>query len=282
MASNARKQGGRVTPKGTKPPVKTPKGGGGSARSPEPAEMTPNRQMRRAGFNPEPANPQQAGRMRIVLIAAGAVTALAVIALIVVFRLSGTWIGLLGLAAGMATGLAVASGKTWAADKGRPIAIGLAVLGVVVTAVGVSGVVEIHWPFGALIGCGLGALFAELATQQMTAPPGPPQSALALLRRGGAQCIEAPSTGNCLWATPDGRIRVIVGATVGDGVGNDKILTDKHVRKARQRGTMVARRMASAGVEQGVTCVVDASIATIKDGDDLICSSAGLSKALAR
>ena len=120
MASNTRKQGGRVTPKGTRPPAKNPKAASAAAAkaagAPDlPVNEGPNRQMRRAGHNIE-APEQNPGRMRLILIAVAVVLGLAVLACMVFFRLSGTWIGLLGLAAGTATGMAVSTGRTWFAD----------------------------------------------------------------------------------------------------------------------------------------------------------------------
>lgn len=285
MASNAGKKSGRVTAKGTQPPVKKPRvpGAGGGKSEKASAPETPNRQMRRSGFVPEaPEKPPSADRMKWILIGGGAVAAILVITCIVAFHVSGTWIGLIGLVAGFATGIAVSTGKTWAADKGRMIAIGIAVFGVVTTAIGVANIIDFHWPLFALFGCGAGAAMAELSTQQMAPPQSPPQSALALLKRTGAQQIPAPSTGDCLWATPDGRIRVIVGASIPEGTAADKVLTDKNVRKSRQKGAMMLRRMAGLGAEPGVTCVVDSAVTTVRDGDDIVCSSAGLTKALAR
>ncbi len=285
MASKAQnKGGGRTTAKGTKPPVKRPKGPEADAktgRGDAPVENNPNRQMRRSGRVAEPVAPNT-DRMRLILIAAGVVTALLVIGCIVAFRLSGTWIGVLGLAVGLGTGLAVTMGKAPLADKGRMVAIGLVVFGVVVTVIGVSGIVDFHWPFAALIGCGLGALMAEFSNQQVTPPQSPPQSAMALLKRNGAQLLPAPTAGSCVWATPDGRIRVIVGASVAEGTAADKILTDRSVRRSRQRGQMLAKRMEAVGGEPGMVLVVDLPITTMRDGDDIICSAAGLTKALAR
>lgn len=292
VASNAGKKSGRVTAKGTQPPVKKPRvpGQGGSkqsGRGDAPAESavpaTPNRQMRRAGLGgPEQPDNPQADRMKWILIGGGAVSAVLVITCVVAFRVSGTWVGLLGLIAGFAAGIAVSTGKTWAATKGREIAIGIAVFGALATALGVSGLLDFHWPLVALFGCGLGAAMAELSSQQMTPPQSPPQSALALLRRNGAQQIPAPSTGSCVWATPDGRIRVIVGASIPEGTEADKVLTDKNVRKSRQKGAMLLRRMAGLGAQPGITCVVDSAITTVRDGDDIVCSAAGLTKALSR
>ena len=290
MASNARKQGGRVTPKGTRPPAKNPRPGAGGApaaggkgaASPDlPVNEGPNRQMRRAGHDIQ-APEQNPGRMRLILIAIAAVVGLAALACMIFFRLSGTWVGILGLAAGTATGMAVSTGRTWFADKGRWVAIALVVIGVVVAGVGLSGVVDIHWPITALIGCGVGAMFAEVSSQQMTPPDGPPASAVALLRRLGAQKLDAPTAGGTVWATPDGRIRVIIGATLAKGTTPDKLLTDRNVRRQRQRGDLVLRRMAALNVEKGLICVVDEAVPTTQDGNDLICSAAGLSKALSR
>ena len=85
-----------------------------------------------------------------------------------------------------------------------------------------------------------------------------------------------------MWATPDGRIRVIIGATLAKGSTPDKVLTDRNVRRQRQRGDLVLRRMAAINVEKGLICVVDEAVPTTQDGNDLICSAAGLSKALSR
>lgn len=295
MASNAGKKGGRTTAKGTRPPAKktgpTPKADApAAAKGPQGAQGSPtntvNRQMRRSGLVPESATNDegeaQLGRMKLVLWIGGGVTLLAVLLCIVFFRLSGTWVGLLGAAAGLAAGLAVSTGRTRFADKGRLIAIILAAIGVVVTAIGVSGIVDVHWPFAALIGCGFGAAVSELSAQQMTPPESPPQAAIALLRRTGAQPIPAPSTGSSLWATPDGRIRVIVGASIGEGLSNEQILKDRNIRRSRQRGALVLRRMQGFGAEPGLTIVVDTGITTIRDGSDVICSAAQLNKVLSR
>ncbi len=280
MASKAQnKGGGRVTAKGTKPPVKRPRGSEDDGKAP--VEQNPNRQMRRSGRIAEPVAPNT-DRMRLVLIASGVVITIAVITCMVLFHLSGTWIGLLGLAVGLATGLAVTTGKTFVADKGRMVAIGLVAVGVVATGIGVSGIVDFHWPFVALLGCGLGALIAEFSNQQVTPPQSPPQAAMALLKRNGAQLLPAPTAGSCVWATPDGRIRVIVGASPAEGTEADKILTDRSVRRSRQRGQMLSKRMESVGGEPGLVLVVDSPITTMRDGDDIICSAAGLTKALAR
>jgi len=292
VASSQGKKTGRVTAKGTKPPAKPGRtaatgagrkgSAGDAAAAPSTPLNSPNRQMRRSGNVPEPVEAGQEGRLKLVLIAGGAITAVLVLLCLVLFHLSGTWIGLIGIAAGLATSVAVSTGKTWAADKGRVIAIGIAAVGVLATILGVSGVVNFHWPLAALIGCGLGAAVAELSAQQMTPPQGPPQSAIALLRRTGAQQIPAPSTGDCVWATPDGRIRVIVGATIPEDASGDDLLRDKHVRRSLQRGSLVTRRLAAIGVESGIICVVSSATVTVRDGDDTICSAAGLTKALAR
>ncbi len=289
MASNARKQGGRVTPKGTKPAAKKPRSAPGAVApgsktgaAPDlPMNEGPNRQMRRAGHDVPTADPQQ-GRMKWILIAIAVVLGLSVIACMVFFGISGTWIGLLGLAAGTATGMAVSTGRTWFADKGRYVAIALAVIGVAVTAIGIGGVLDIHWAFVALIGCGIGAMFAEISSQQMTPPDAPPAAAVALLRRMGAQKLDAPTAGGTVWATPDGRIRVIVGATLAKGTTPEKVLNDRNLRRSRQRGDLVLRRMAALNAEKGLICVVDSAVPTTQDGNDLICSAAGLSKALSR
>ena len=286
MASNARKQGGRVTAKGTRPPAKKPTSGAaavakGAAAPDLPTNEGPNRQMRRAGHTID-APDQNPGRMRLILIAIAVVLGLAVLACMFFFRLSGTWVGILGLAAGAATGMAVSTGRTWFADKGRWVAIALGAIGVIVAGVGVSGLVDIHWPLTALLGCGIGAMFAEVSSQQMTPPDGPPASAVALLRRIGAQKLDAPTAGGTVWATPDGRIRVIVGASLAKGSTPDKVLTDRNVRRQRQRGDLVLRRMQALHVEKGLICVIDEAVPTTQDGNDLICSAAGLSKALSR
>jgi hypothetical protein len=290
VASNARKQGGgRTTPKGTRPPAKkagaaAPKAGApaGKGAAPElPVNEGPNRQMRRAGHTID-APEQNTSRMRMILIAIGAALALSTLALIFFLGLNGTWIGLLGLAAGIATGMAVSTGRTWFADKGRWVAIALVAIGVVVAGLGTSGVVAIDWSIVALAGCGIGAMFAEISSQQMTPPDGPPASAVALLRRMGAQKLDAPTAGGTVWATPDGRIRVIIGATLAKGSTPDKVTTDRNVRRQRQRGDLVLRRMAALNVEKGLICVVDEGVPTTQDGNDLICSPAGLSRALSR
>lgn len=198
------------------------------------------------------------------------------------FGASGLWIGLLGAAAGLGTGLAVSTGRTKLADKGRLVAIVLVAVGVVATAIGFADVIDFHWPLAALIGCGFGAAISELSAQQMTPPPSPPQSALAPLRRTGAQAIPGAQHGLMPWATPDGRIRIIVGASIAEGLSGEQILKDRNIRRSRQRGSLVARRMASFGAEPGLTVVVDNAITTIRDGDDTICSAAGLNKALSR
>jgi hypothetical protein len=286
VASNARKQGGRTTPKGTRPPVKkSATGAPPTAKgAPElPVNEGPNRQMRRAGHTidaPDPASGQS--RMKWILIAVGVVLAISVIACIVFFGLSGTWIGILGLAAGVATGMAVSTGRTWFADKGKVVAIVLAVIGLAVTGLGLSNVVTIHWSFVALFGCGLGAMFAWVSDQQMTPPDAPPAAAVALLRRMGAQKLDAPTAGGTVWATPDGRIRVIIGTTLAKGTTPDKLLADRNLRRNRQRGDLVLRRMAAINAEKGLICVVDSAVPTTVDGADLICSAAGLSRALSR
>lgn len=287
MASSQAKKTGRVTAKGTKPPAKPGKNPGGASRgagsADRPTPATPNRQMRRSGQVPEPIETQgQENRLKLVMIIGGVVTALLVVLFAVLFHVSGTWVGILGAVAGLATSVAVSTHKTWAADKGRPIAIGIAVVGVAATAFGLSGVIDVHWPLAALLGCGLGAAIAELSAQQMTAPQPPPQSAIALLRRTGAQHIPAPSTGTSVWATPDGRIRVIVGATIPENSNGDDLLRDRKVRQSLQRGSLVIRRMGPLGVQPGIICVVSSPTTTVRDGDDIICSAAGLTKALAR
>ena len=285
MASNARKQGGRTTPKGTRPPVKktaTGAAAGAKGGADLPVNEGPNRQMRRAGHTIDTPEPGAGGqnRMKWILIAAAVFVALSVIVCAVFFGLSGTWIGILGLAAGVGTGMAVSTGRTWFADKGKYVAIGLAVVGVVVTGVGLANVIEIHWSFLALFGCGLGAMFAWVSDQQMTPPDGPPASAVALLRRMGAEKLDAPTAGGTVWATPDGRIRVIIGTTLAKGTTADKLLSDRNLRRNRQRGDLVLRRMAAINAEKGLICVVDSAVPTTVDGADLICSAAGLSKAL--
>lgn len=292
MASNNKKGGGRTTAKGTQPPVKSPKGAQAAAGRVEkgpaaaPQDVT-NRQMRRAGFDAPAPNPQAASRLKLVLIIAGVVTALLVGVLAFFFKVSGTWIGVLGLIAGLGTGFAVTTGKPEIiATRARPIAIGLAVFGVLVTALGFwatsSGTFDFHWPFAALLGCGGGAFLAEISSQQMTPPEGPPQSAVALLKRSGAQRLEAPATGGCVWATRDAKVRIIIGASLPEGSSGDDALTHPNVRKNRRRADLLKQRMAALNVESGVICVVDQPISTTQDGDDLICSAAGLSKALSR
>ena len=294
MASNARKQGGRVTAKGTQPPVKkrpttgpAAPGGSSGARA-KGGEATgdvvsqgPNRQMRRAGMNLEQQEPDK-GRMKLILGSAAGVAALLVIIFLVLFRVSGTWIGVLGVAAGVAVGFAVATGKEPYASKGRQLAIGLVVLGAVLSGIGAANVIDWHWPFLALIGCGVGAFFIEMFVQQMTAPTGPPASAVALLKRSGAQLLEVPSSGGAVWATTDGRIRLIIGATLEDGTTSDTVTVDRNVRRSRQRAAMLQRRLSAIGAEEGLICVVDSAITTTRDGDDIICSAAGLTKALSR
>lgn len=290
MASNARKQGGRTTAKGTQPQAKKPRGGpGGAAAGPGggkgavPEQPTVNRQMRRSGIVPEQPDPEPAmRRLKMSLIIGGAVLGVLTILFIVLFGLSGTWIGLLGAAAGVLTGLAVTTGKTFAADKGKPIAIGLLVLGALVEFLSLANVVDIHWSFLAFVGCGAGAFVAFISAQQMTAPPDPPSSALALLRQRGAQQLPTAGGGNCVWATPDGRIRVIVGATPAANVTGDTIAKDRSVTKARQQAVLLTRRLAAAGVEDRYICVVDAAIPTTRDGDATICSVSGLGKVLGR
>ena len=80
MASNNKKGGGRTTAKGTQPPVKAPKGaqaaaraGKGAPAAPAPQDVT-NRQMRRAGFDAQPVNPQAASRLKLVLNGLAVVT----------------------------------------------------------------------------------------------------------------------------------------------------------------------------------------------------------------
>lgn len=294
MASNARKQGGRVTAKGTQPPAKkratvgpaAPAAGGtGKQKGADaPADLVtqgPNRQMRRAGMNLEQQEPDK-GRMKLILGSAAGVAALMVILCLVLYRVSGTWIGILGVAAGVAVGFAVATGKEPYASRGRQIAIGLVVVGVLLSAVGAANVIDWHWPFFALIGCAVGAFFIEMFVQQMTAPTGPPASAVALLKRSGAQLLEVPSSGGAVWATTDGRIRLIIGATLEDGTTSETVTVDRNVRKSRQRAVMLQRRLSAIGAEEGLICVVDSAITTTRDGDDIICSAAGLTKALSR
>lgn len=295
MASNARKQSGRVTAKGTQPPVKKrvpagptaagPGGPGNKKGAEAPADLGsagPNRQMRRAGMNLEQPQEPDTKRMKLILGAAAGVAALLVITCMVLFHVSGTWIGVLGLAAGVAVGFAVATGKEPFASKGRPIAIGLVVVGLVLSLIGAANIIDWHWPFLALVGCGVGAFFIEMFVQQMTAPTGPPASAVALLKRSGAQLLEVPSSGGAVWATTDGRIRVIIGATLEEGTTSDTVTVDKNVRKSRQRAAMLQRRLSAIGAEDGLICVVDSAITTTRDGDDIICSAAGFTKALSR
>lgn len=285
MASNARKQGGRITAKGTQPPPKKPRTGPGAAPGKQaPAEPpTINRQMRRSGLVPEQPDPEPARkRMRLALIIGGVSIAVLTILFMVLFGLSGTWIGLLGLTAGVLTGLAVSTGKTFAASKGKPIAIGLAVLGALVESLSIANVVDIHWSFLALLGCGVGAFFAYVSAQQMAAPPDPPAGAVALLRQRGAQPLQTPGAGNCLWATPDGKVRVIVGASPAEGVTAETVARDKSVLRARQRAAVLTRRLSAAGVDDRYICVVDSAVPTTRDGDATICSISGLTKVLGR
>jgi hypothetical protein len=160
------------------------------------------------------------------------------------------------------------------------------VVGVLATALGIwanaSGTFEFHWPIVALIGCGGGAFLAEVSSQQMTPPESPPQSAVALLKRGGAQRLDAPATGGCVWATRDAKVRIIIGASIPEGSTGDDALTHPNVRKNRRRADLLKQRMGALNVEPGVICVVDQPVTTVQDGDDLICSAAGLSKALTR
>lgn len=289
MASNARKQGGRTTAKGTQPQAKKPRGGAagaagtGGGRGAVPEQPTVNRQMRRSGMVPEQPDPEPARRrLRQGLIIGGVSLAVLTVLFMVLFGISGTWIGLLGAAAGVLTGLAVSTGKTFAADKGKPIGIGLMVFGVLIEILAITNVVAIHWSFLALVGCGVGSFIAYVAAQQMTAPPDPPASAQALLRQRGAQLLPTPGAGNCVWATADGRIRVIVGATPADGVTGDTIVKDRSVVKARQQAILLVRRLAAAGIEDRYICVVEAGVPTTRDGDATICSVSGLAKVLGR
>lgn len=286
MANKPRDQGGRVTAKGTQPVVKKkgPRAGKPGSDGDVAPDAGPNRQMRRQANLPEApeANQGSGKRQKWILIGGGAIIAIATIALMVAFHLSGTWIGLLGFAAGVATGLAVGASRTWFADKGRYVAIALVAIGLIVTVIGQIGVVAIHWPIFALLGCGLGAFFAELTSQQMAPPQAPPASAVALLKRIGAQQIEAPATGGCVWATREGKIRVIIGASPKEATTGDAILVDKSVRKSRQRGGLLLRRMGPMLADTGLICVVDTAIATTRDEGDVICSAANLTKVLGR
>ncbi len=302
MAANERKQGGgRTTAKGTQPPPRKrgpqtgPAGMGGGGRALGPQSVggggagggipTVNRQMRRAGIevpDQSEAEAQQKKRLRLVLIGGGALLAVMTVVAIVSFGVSGTWIGLLGAAAGLGVGFAVTTGKTFLAKQGLPAAIAIGVVGVVAAALGGAKVVNMHWPFFAVFGCGVGAFLAWVSAQQMTSPPDPPAGALALLRRNGAQMLEAPGAGSCVWAMPDGRIRVVVGAEAADGVTADDVLRDKSVLKARQQATILVRRMAAAGIDSGYLLVLDQGIQTVRDGDATICSVSQLNKVLGR
>jgi hypothetical protein len=105
---------------------------------------------------------------------------------------------------------------------------------------------------------------------------------VALLKRSGAQMLDAPTAGGTVWATQDGRIRVIIGVTLAKGTTTDKVTTDRNLRRQRQRGDLVLRRMGALNVEKGMIIVVDEGVPNTVDGNDLICSPAGLRKALSR
>jgi len=280
VAKQSNKKGGRVTAKGTKPPEKPARGP--KASSPDNVPASPNRQLRRSGtVGEQPAEPN-VGRMKLVLGIGGAATVLLVVGSVLLAGLSGTTVGVLGMAAGVAGSLAVSTGKTWFADKGRPVAIGIGAVGVAFMALALFSGIDIHWPGAALVGCGLGAFLVEVSSQQMTPPQGPPASAIALLRRSHAQEIPVPGAGNCVWATVDGRVVVIIGASVPPTTTADNVLTDRNVRTNRQRATMVQRRLAGLRTEPGIICVVDTAITTVRDGDDTICSATGLNRVLSR
>lgn len=277
MAGNPKKQGGRVTAKGTQPPSKKPRGPQADA-----APATPNRQMRRAGIAEPAAASGNPKRSKIILIAAAAVLGLLTLACIIFLGWSGTWIGLLGIGAGAGVGVAIGTGKTWVVERGRMIAIGIGAVGVLATIVGLTQIVPMGLWWTAPIGCAVGALFAEITYQQTVPPQAPPTTATAYLRRGGAQTMDAPGLGECVWITPDRNVRVIVGATLGNKTTLDKLLNDKSVRKSRQRGAMIHKRLGPLDPKPGVVCVVDASIPTTRDGDDTICSVGSLSKVLGK
>ncbi len=279
VAGNARKQGGRVTPKGTQPPAKKPKGGGTADAPP----ATPNREMRRAGIADAPASSGNSRRSRIILIAAAVVWAILTLGCIVALGWSGTWIGLLGIAAGAGVAIAIGTGKTWVVERGRLIGIGIGAVGVVSAVVGFTGApVELSLWWTAPLGCAVGVLFAEITYQQTVPPQPPPTTAIAMLKRGGAQTMDAPGLGECVWITPDRKVRVIVGATLGHKTTLEKLLTDKSVRKSRQRGAMIHKRLGPLDPQPGVVCVVDAGVPTTRDGEDTICSVGSLSKVLGK
>jgi len=308
MAGKPNKQGGRTTAKGTQPVAKKPRtqmapsgssggggvtagsgGGGGKGKAPRvdasAAQPVVNRQMRRAGFGVEDqsgAQESQKKRLKLVLGGAGAVLLILTIVGIVLFGISGTWIGVLLAAAGVGVGFAVSSARTFLADRGTEAAIGIVAIGVIVCAVAATGLVNIHFPGFALFGAGVGAFFAYVSAQQMIAPPDPPAAAQVLLRRNGAQLLEMPGTGNCIWATPDGRMRVIVGAQLPEGTTADEVPKHKVVIKSRQQAAVLMRRVAPGGVESTITCVVDISVPTVREGDTTICSVSSLTKVLAR
>lgn len=279
MAGNARKQGSRVTAKGTQPP---PKKGKGSRTTPESAPPTPNRQMRRAGVTDTETKPSNQKRSRIILIAAAVALGLLTLACMVLLGWSGTWIGLLGIAAGAGVAIAISVGKTWVVERGRLIAIAIGAVGVLSAIVGYTQVIPMGLWWTAPIGCAVGALFAEVTYQQTVPPQSPPATALAMLRRGGAQTMDAPGLGESVWVTPDRKVRVIVGATLGRKTTMEKLLNDKSVRKSRQRGAMIHKRLGPLDPQDGVVCVVDAGIPTTRDGDDTICSVGSLSKVLGK
>ncbi len=278
MAGKARKQGSRVTAKGTQPQAKKPKGPRPQA---EAAPPTPNRQMRRAGIEDTQTKAGNQKRTRIILIAAAVVWGLMTLACLILLPSSGIWIGLIGIAAGAGVAVAISLGKTWVVERGRLIAIGIGVLGAIAAVLGVTGVLDGLW-WTAPIGCAVGVLFAEVTYQQTVPPQSPPATAIAYLRRGGAQTMDAPGLGETVWITPDRKVRVIVGATLGNKTTLDKLLSDKSVRKSRQRGAMIHKRLGPLDPQEGVVCVVDAGIPTTRDGDDTICSVGSLSKVLGK
>ena len=244
-----------------------------------------NRQMRRGGYEvPDQADAmaKQKSRLRLVLGGGGAITLALVVAGVVLFGISGTWIGLLGAVAGVGVGFAVSAQKTFLAKQYLPAAIAIAAIGVLVNVIAVAKVVDVHLPIFALFGCGLGAFFAYVSGQQMTAPPDPPGPAQVILKRTGSQPLPTPGMGNCVRATPDGRIRVITSASVPEGTDPDSIAMQRDYRKARQAIMLLVKRLESAGVEGGAICVLDWDVPTTRDGDITICSVAGLPKVLGR
>lgn len=263
------------------PGAKAAKGSGAT----NPEAPTVNRQMRRGGYDiPDQADAQatQRKRLQIVLGGGGAVTLALTIAGIVLFGVSGTWIGLLGAVAGVGVGFAVSAQKTFLADKGIPAAIVIAVIGVLVNVLAATGVLNVHFPIFAILGCGVGAFFAYVSSQQMTAPPDPPAAAQVMLKRTGAQALEMPGAGNCIWATSDGRIRILTTAAVPEDTDPDAIANQKDYRKSRQAAMLLARRLEGTGAEPLVTCILDWDVPTTRDGDVTICSVSAFPKVLGR